>query len=115
MWIMRNMRKQNNTYWVEIHVAGELSIIEQVCREYCMKGLCVTVTPERFIYTGGQEDGAVIGLINYPRFPTTQEAVWDSAIELALAIRDRSCQWSVLVMDHNYTVWLTNREDRENG
>lgn len=32
-------------------------------------GLCVTVKPTKFIYTGGSENGIEVGLINYPRFP----------------------------------------------
>lgn len=30
-------------------------------------GLCVTVTQTTFLYKGGMEEGAIIGIINYPR------------------------------------------------
>ena len=29
----------------------------------------LTVTPTTFIYKGGREIGAIVGIINYPRFP----------------------------------------------
>ena len=105
------MTKNETTYWVEIHLAGDLQVIEQTCRQYCMKGLCVTVRPERFIYTGGQEDGAVIGLINYPRFPKLQCDIWEEAVTLAEQLREAACQHSVLVMGKDNTMWFTTREE----
>lgn len=67
-----------NTWWVKIYTSGPISRIEQVCREECYEdGLCVTVTPVKFIYTGGEELGAEIGLINYPRFPSSVSLIED--------------------------------------
>jgi ferredoxin len=44
----------------------------KICQDYCdTVGLCVTVTPTKYIYKNGEEDGIIIGLINYPRFPST--------------------------------------------
>jgi len=48
-----------------------VSEVEKLCCDYCTEvGLCVTVTPTRFCYKNGDEAGAIIGLINYPRFPS---------------------------------------------
>jgi len=72
------------TYSVFIHIAGKIDIIEKVCSEYCSRiGLCVTVTPTNYIYKNGQELGAKIGFINYPRFPDKCENIIDKAEELA--------------------------------
>lgn len=47
--------------------------VEEVCQGYCNgAGLCVTVTPTKFIYTKRWEPGCIVGLINYPRFPSTE-------------------------------------------
>lgn len=60
----------NDTFQATIFVAGNIHLIEFECQKYCDEvGLCVTVEPVKFIYTGGDETGARVGLINYPRFP----------------------------------------------
>lgn len=60
---------------VQIFMAGDISEAKKEIRSYCYEvGLCVTVTPTDFIYTGGEESGFVIGLVNYPRFPDSREA-----------------------------------------
>jgi len=74
--------KQTDTFWAKIYIAGPIAGIEQCCRDYCQKGLCVTVTPTNYIYTGGEQTGAIIGLINYARFPMTEEFIEESMIEL---------------------------------
>ena len=62
--------EQCDTFYCDIFIAGDIAVIKQICRKHCLEvGLCVTVTPTDYIYTGGEETGAIIGLINYPRFP----------------------------------------------
>ncbi len=71
------------TYTADIYIAGDLADINRACREFCEIGLCVTVTPTNFIYTGGSQTGARVGLINYPKFPQTVQAIRARALELA--------------------------------
>ena len=53
--------KSEPTFWLRLYLAGDLDQIKQACREYCMEvGLCVTVRPIDFIYTGGEESGAEV-------------------------------------------------------
>jgi hypothetical protein len=40
-----------------IYIAGPVAKIESVCRKFCERGMCVTVTPTTYIYTGGSEGG----------------------------------------------------------
>jgi hypothetical protein len=70
----------------------------------------MTIDSTSFIYTGGEEKGFVIGLINYPKFPQTKNEVWVQAVDLALRILDATFQWSTLVMDTDKTLWITKRE-----
>lgn len=102
--------KEVNTYFVWIYVAGDLAEIKKICQEYCEVGLCVTVEPLDYIYTGGRESGARIGLISYPRFPSDPETIWDEAIGLSRFLRANLYQDSVLVMDNQKTVWISSRE-----
>jgi len=101
------------TYWVKIYVAGDIKSIEESCRRFCMEGLCVTVTPTKFIYTGGQEDGAEVGLVNYPRFPSTPEAIRTKASFLALKLMEDCCQLSVLIVSPDGTTWVNRRKEFE--
>lgn len=88
-----------------------MAVIEQTCRQECLEdGLCVTVELTKFIYTGGEELGAVVGLVNYPRFPTTPDALWGRAVNLAIRLLNATCQHSVLVMSPEITEWITKRE-----
>lgn len=99
------------TYWAKIYISGPLHVIEQACREECFtNGLCVTVEPTRFIYTGGEETGAVVGLINYPRFPCEPQAISSKAKRLALHLLEATLQHSVLIMTPDITEWITKRE-----
>lgn len=100
------------TWYVKIYLAGDIEIAKQVCREECMrKGLCVTIEPCEYIYTGGQETGYCIGMINYPRFPCGENEVTARAKSLAELLMLRTCQLSALVVTPKYTEWLTRRED----
>lgn len=105
--------KQVETYWAKIYMAGDIKAIEESCRRFCMEGLCVTVTPTKFIYTGGQEDGAEVGLVNYPRFPSTPEAIKSKAQLLAVRMMEECCQLSVLVVAPDGTTWLNRRKEFE--
>jgi len=94
----------------DIFMAGDLAQAKQVCREFCFDvGLCVTVEPVEYIYTGGQEAGFRIGLINYPRFPTTQDALWSRASELAEILMLRLRQHSYSLVGPDLTHWISRR------
>lgn len=99
------------TYRADIYVGGDLAEARRICREFCADGLCVTVEPIEFIYTGGSETGVRVGLINYPRFPSTPEKVWGQACELARMLVYRLYQWSALVESRDRTLWISTRKD----
>lgn len=104
--------KSVKTWWVKIYLSGPLNVIEQACREECLeKGLCVTVEPTRFIYTGGEETGAVVGLINYPKFPETEKTIEHRAAKLALRLLEATCQHSVLIQTPKETTWISKRNE----
>lgn len=98
------------TFTATIYIAGDLDQARQACREFCLSGLCVTVEPTEFIYTGGAEVGVRVGLLNYPRFPAEPDTIRDKAFALADLLRDRLCQHSWLVVTPTETVWNSRRE-----
>lgn len=79
--------------------------VYSTCQRYCDEvGLCVTVSPTSFIYTKGCEDGCVVGLINYPRFPSTAEKITELAIKLAEILKQgfKQTRASVVTSDKTY-------------
>lgn len=106
------IHKTEPTRWARIYMSGPIAIAEQVCREECQSGLCVTIEPTKFIYTGGEELGFVIGLINYPRFPSEQSVITDRAKSIAMKLMERLCQHSSLVMTPDCTDWYSILDNR---
>lgn len=94
---MELLSKVASSVSVKLHVAGDLETIKKICDEYCTVGLCVTVTPTTYIFTGGREEGVTIGLINYPRFPTTQTILTNHAYSLGYKILQQTDQLSFTV------------------
>jgi len=103
-------RTEAPTYTAAIYIAGDLTEARRVCRGYCMKGLCVTVEPVEFIYTGGAETGVRVGLINYPRFPASPSEILNTAEHLAVALMNQLYQHSVSIVATDKTIWLSRRE-----
>lgn len=103
--------EQAPTFWATIFMSGPIEQAKQICRQYCLDvGLCVTIEPTLYIYTGGEESGFRVGLINYPRFPASPALLQSHAEELAEKLRDALCQHSYTIMTPKATVWNTSRE-----
>jgi hypothetical protein len=65
-----------------------------------------TVTKTSFVYPGGDEPGAVIGLINYPRYPVHPAVVRDRAIKLAIHLKEVCKQERVSVVTDEDTIMI---------
>lgn len=105
-------RVEVGSYPVSIFIAGRASGIKDQCRAYCDEvGLCVTCTPTTFVYTQGEEDGCIVGLINYPRFHSTPEAIWAQAEVLAERLRSDADQQSYTIQAPDKTVWFSHRAE----
>lgn len=99
----------SGTIAVDILIAGSRAAAVEACREFCMEGLCVTVIDADYVYTGGMEAGVKIGLINYPRFPTSEDAIYEVAYRLAAFLIGRLFQQSCTIVGPSKTMWLTRR------
>jgi hypothetical protein len=99
------------TYWARIYIAGPIEVAKQLMRAECMRnGLCVTIDPTHFVYTGGEESGYVVGLVNYPRFPSTPEAIHERALFILNMLLDGTHQHSAMLMEPSKTTWVSRRE-----
>jgi len=101
-----------STFAPRIYLSGPIEVAKQIIRQDCLReGLCVTIEPTHFIYSGGEEIGYMVGLINYPRFPSTPEALRTRARRLTERLLAGTYQHSALLMDAHQTEWITIRED----
>ena len=95
------------TYTATIYIAADEAQARAVLRRECYeRGLCVTVTPTTFVYTGGEERGVAIGLVNYPRFPSSPGDLFRRAVEVARRLLGECCQRSALVVAPDITEWI---------
>lgn len=100
----------SDTLQFDIYMAGDIRQAKQVCREYCFEvGLCVHVEPVDFIYTGGEESGFKIGIINYPRFPTSADVLYATAATLGTRLMEHLCQHSFCIIGPEKTTWFSRR------
>ncbi len=82
---------------------------EAIIQKYVNENpVCVSVTPTLFLYTGGTEEGVAVGFINYPRFPTTEDAIKDKALALAELLRAGLRQMVVSVVFPHTTIMLSD-------
>jgi len=104
------VRQTAPTFNVEIHMAGDMSaaalFIQQVAAK---KGLCVTMSPQSYIYSGGREEGFRIGFINYPRFPKVGTEIIKQAEYLADWVADHIGQHSYSIVTPAETIWCSMR------
>lgn len=95
----------------KVRATGEivpLDALRGVCQQYVDRiGLCVSFTPTEFIYTDGSEPGAIVGLINYPRFPANPIEIRDDALALANDLLVAAQQLRVSVVLPDETVMLS--------
>jgi hypothetical protein len=102
------------TYWARIYIAGDVAHAKKIIRKYVWEeGLCVTVTPLDYIYTGGEEAGIMVELINYPRFPAKSSKITETAVDLGMTLMHKLYQRSFSVVTPDDTVRYTRGEEVE--
>ncbi len=109
------MIKQVSSFYADIYIAGDYDTARAICREYCDRGACVTVSKTSYIYTHGEEQGIRVGFVNYPRFPKDPDVMLVQAQELANLLMERLHQGSYLIQTPTDALWYSRRpQDNEN-
>jgi hypothetical protein len=88
-------------------IQHSLDELERQLQKICNKGLCVTMIPCKYIYKDGNENGAVVRLINYPRFPSDLRSLKEKAIDMAAELRAHFSQYRMSVQAPDVTYMLT--------
>lgn len=95
------------SFWCKIYMSGPIDVAKQVIRKECAaEGLCVTIEPTLYIYTGGEEQGYVVGLIQYPRFPKDDSKIFDRAMKIASLLLEETHQASGSIVTPSRTIYL---------
>ena len=110
-----------DTNWANVYVGlkesydGVIHLQQEavdICRDYANKvGLGLTVSGTLFIYTGGGEPGVVVGLINYPRFPSTTNDIYTHAKAIAEICMEQFKQERISIVMKNKTVMIEREDD----
>lgn len=96
---------------IYIYLAGDFNTLRRAALDFCSKnGFCVTVTPTEYVYKYGFESGAIVGVINYPRFPEEQDELERIAQMLAEEMALSASQGSYTIQTPNETRFYSRRD-----
>ncbi|MBI2057142.1 hypothetical protein HYT91_02705 [Candidatus Pacearchaeota archaeon] len=91
-------------YTNKVHTINE---VKNFLQDYVDKtSFCVTITPTTFVYKNGRENGVIIGLINYPRFPKTKKELKRRAEEIAKLCKEEYKQNRISIEYPDKTIML---------
>lgn len=102
--------RTTKTFWIRIYLSGPINEAKQILRRFCKENhLCVNVQPCDYIYTGGEEAGYVVELVNYPKYPRDEGTIGNLAHCLAAQLMEGTYQDSYMIMDSEDTDWRSVR------
>lgn len=87
-------------------IQHSLDELERSLQRICDRGCCVSLIPCKYIYKDGNEQGAVVRLINYPRFPSDMASLKTKALAIAKELKEQFNQYrmSVQAPDQTYMI-----------
>jgi len=103
---------------VEEHILkSNKLLVTDICQKYCDDvGLGLTLTDTTFIYTDGNEPGVIVGLINYPRFPSSPSQIQETTFKLAYQLLGSLNQERLSIVFSDRTVMIEKEEyETSNG
>ena len=104
--------RSETTREVRIYMAGDVAAARMMAQKLAAtKGMCVTITPTTYVYSGGSEEGFIVGFINYPRFPKNPEILDAEAMGFAKYLMIELGQYSFSVVTPETTTWVSRREE----
>jgi len=112
--------KKTETYNVQVWIglrehytdnSFNLDDVRNIVDGYIMKNSdCVTITPTEYRYKDGYESGAIVGWINYPRFPRSKQEINRRAFMLANELMEQLGQYRVSIVTPEETYLLENND-----
>jgi len=103
--------KTCKSFDVKIYIAGPIEVAKQILRrEALVEGLCVTIEPTLYLYSGGEEQGYVVGFINYPSLPMEQESILSRAKTIANKLLEETYQQSYTIVTPQESIFISKRK-----
>lgn len=98
------------SFSAKIYIAGPVEIAKQILRrEALVEGLCVTIESTLYLYSGGEEQGYVVGFINYPRFPKEPSEILNRAEHIANILLNETYQQSYTIVTPVESIFVSKR------
>ena len=96
----------------KIYCTGSEEVIRQTVQKFCTNNeICFHFVPSvEYIYYKGRETGAMVGLINYAKRPSSKEYLEEKALTLARKIIESTYQKSASIVGPE-TTWYINNEN----
>jgi|AGFS01.1.fsa_nt_gi hypothetical protein len=95
------------TFYANLHIAGNFDVCQQECNRITYEfGFCFQVSKVEYIYTGGQESGMLIRVINYPRFPRDPEEITKLCTQFGFRLAEKLCQKSFTLETSTDTMYF---------
>ena len=92
---------------IEVDWSVKRKVVRDICQTFCDKqGLCVTLTNTEFVYTDGSEQGVIVGLINYPRFPKSKQFIMEQANKITILLMRALDQERMSIVTTDKTIML---------
>lgn len=92
------------TCGVRIYMAGDYDTARAVLRKHCsMEGACFSIQRADYIYSGGEEAGFVVNMINYPRFPSNISRIFALAATIGHKLMEELGQGSYTLEEYGTT------------
>lgn len=99
---------------IEIYVAGDFERASSILQDYALDGACFSLSRTRYVYTGGFEEGVIVGLINYPPYACSRDDLFYKALDVAELLIKGLAQGSASVNEINgRCLLLTRRRDHK--
>lgn len=104
------LKLECSTYQAAIYIAGDIETAKQVIRKYCRDiGLCVAIKPTLYIFTMGEQMGYEVGFINYPRFPKSNDEIFNTAKTIGELLLNETYQGSFTIVATDRTEFYSRR------
>lgn len=111
---MKKVKAYNVQIWVGLKegyhgIEHTIDEVYALCYKYVNdKQYCVTVTETKFFYVNGFENGVIIGLINYARFPSKKKEVLKHAFDLGEILMKELKQYRISITTPTDSYLLEN-------
>ena len=94
----------------DIYIAGDYNHAKQILQTYVQAGECVSVSKCDYIYKYGCESGVKVTLINYPRFPRSEDDLFSVAKDIGYLLMSQLAQGSYTITGPDTSYFYDRRD-----